>query len=42
MTALEMLLYSDKFWAAGLLFSFALLIVGIVADLCRTKPRRIL
>ena len=36
------LLYSDAFWAAISLGSFALLIVGIVADLCRTKPRRIL
>ena len=41
MTTLEMLLYSDAFWAAVAVGSFALLIVGIVADLIKTKPRRI-
>ena len=41
MTTIKTLLYNDGFWAAILLFSFVLLIVGVVADLCRTKPRRI-
>ena len=35
------LLYSDAFWAAISLGSYLLLAVAIVADLLKTKPRRI-
>ena len=35
------LIYSDAFWAVISLGSYLLLAVAIVADLCRTKPRRI-
>ena len=36
------ILYSESFWAAISLGSFILLAVAIVADLLKTKPRRIL
>ena len=36
------LLYSDSFWAAVFVGSLLLLAVGILADLCKTKPRRVM
>ena len=39
MSHIEQILYSDTFWAAGLIFAFIALAVGILADLCK-KPKR--
>ena len=36
------LLYSDTLWTAVIVGSFALLAVGILIDLCRTKKRRLM